>query len=380
MLELARHIEILLLKHDCVIVPGLGGFIAHHVEARYDHECGCFLPPLRTLGFNPQLNSLNDSILAQFYVEHMEISYPEAVRLIEEEVEELKNILKQEGRIELYSIGELYVNDEGHIAFTPCDSGILSPELYALNSFKFLTLENSFSSAQATEYFENLEQTAKEKQMPVSTETVEQSAAIVEEPATDEEEDIDDENREEIRIKLSWLRYTAAVAAAVIAFLLMPTPVVNSNHTLSLSPTETMFSLMDVVPTEKDAAQTTNDTLFIKENTEEKALAKNDTTAASIATNEEQANTTENVKESKEQVLDYCIVMASKVTQRNAEYFVNQLKNKGFESAQIYICRDIVRVIYGAYPDAEAAREALRKLRTENEDGLFDQSWIYRKQ
>ena len=136
---------------------------------------------------------------------------------------------------------------------------------------------------------------------------------------------------------------------------------------------------MDVVPTEKDAAQTTNDTLFIKENTEEKALAENDTTAASIATNEAQANTTD-VKESKEQVLDYCIVMASKVTQRNAEYFVNQLKNKGFESAQIYICRDIVRVIYGAYPDAEAAREALRKLRTENEDGLFDQSWIYRKQ
>ena len=142
MLELARHIEILLLKHDCVIVPGLGGFIAHHVEARYDHESGCFLPPLRTLGFNPQLNSLNDSILAQFYVEHMEISYPEAVRLIEEEVEELKNILKQEGRIELYSIGELYVNDEGHIAFTPCDAGILSPELYALNSFKFLTSKN----------------------------------------------------------------------------------------------------------------------------------------------------------------------------------------------------------------------------------------------
>ena len=29
-IELERHIEILLLDNDCVIVPGLGGFMAHH--------------------------------------------------------------------------------------------------------------------------------------------------------------------------------------------------------------------------------------------------------------------------------------------------------------------------------------------------------------
>ena len=29
MIELAKHIEVLLLENDCVIVPGLGGFIAH---------------------------------------------------------------------------------------------------------------------------------------------------------------------------------------------------------------------------------------------------------------------------------------------------------------------------------------------------------------
>ena len=54
-IELERHIEILLLDNDCVIVPGLGGFMAHHVEARYEEDEQAFLPPLRTLGFNPQL-------------------------------------------------------------------------------------------------------------------------------------------------------------------------------------------------------------------------------------------------------------------------------------------------------------------------------------
>ena len=39
-MELRRHIEILLLENDCVIVPNLGGFMAHHVEARYDKTDG----------------------------------------------------------------------------------------------------------------------------------------------------------------------------------------------------------------------------------------------------------------------------------------------------------------------------------------------------
>ena len=34
MIELARHIEILLLENDCVIIPDFGGFIAHYQPAR----------------------------------------------------------------------------------------------------------------------------------------------------------------------------------------------------------------------------------------------------------------------------------------------------------------------------------------------------------
>ena len=51
MIELERHIEILLLDNDCVIVPNLGGFMAHHVEAHYDDNDMLFLPPSRTLLF-----------------------------------------------------------------------------------------------------------------------------------------------------------------------------------------------------------------------------------------------------------------------------------------------------------------------------------------
>ena len=135
MIELDRHIEILLLSNDCVIVPGLGGFMTHHVEARYDEDDQMFLPPLRTLGFNPQL-TMNDSLLVQSYIEAYDISYPEALRRIESEVEELKQHIDAAGSYELNDIGELALNEEGKYLFTPCEAGILTPDLYGLSGFE----------------------------------------------------------------------------------------------------------------------------------------------------------------------------------------------------------------------------------------------------
>ena len=55
MIELAQHIEALLLENDCVIVPGFGGFVAHYAPATHVKEENLFLPPTRTIGFNPCL-------------------------------------------------------------------------------------------------------------------------------------------------------------------------------------------------------------------------------------------------------------------------------------------------------------------------------------
>ncbi|MDE6003251.1 MAG: SPOR domain-containing protein, partial [Prevotella sp.] len=132
MIELERHIEILLLGNECVIVPDFGGFMTHEVSARYDAEDRLFLPPLRTLGFNPQLR-MNDSVLVQSYVEAYDISYPEALRRVEDEVKELKQRLGEEGEYTMDGLGTLTVNQEGNYEFAPCEAGILSPSLYALS-------------------------------------------------------------------------------------------------------------------------------------------------------------------------------------------------------------------------------------------------------
>ena len=92
MKDLAKHIEILLLNNDCVIVPHLGGFIAHYVPAKYDEADSLFLPPMRTVGFNPQL-TINDSLLAQSYADAYDISIPEALQRIEQIVKGVKTQL-----------------------------------------------------------------------------------------------------------------------------------------------------------------------------------------------------------------------------------------------------------------------------------------------
>ena len=127
------------MSNDCVIVPGLGGFMAHHVDARYDETDGTFLPPLRTLGFNPRL-TMNDSLLVQSYIEAYDISYPEALRRIEAEVAEIRQHLESKREYELNDIGILRLNQEGNLEFEPCEAGILTPYLYGLSSFEMSPL------------------------------------------------------------------------------------------------------------------------------------------------------------------------------------------------------------------------------------------------
>ena len=52
MLELVRHIEYLLTEHDCVLVPGLGGFVLQYVPARFSEGRKSIQPPGKQITFN----------------------------------------------------------------------------------------------------------------------------------------------------------------------------------------------------------------------------------------------------------------------------------------------------------------------------------------
>ena len=340
MIELDRHIEILLLSNDCVIVPGLGGFMTHHVEARYDADDQMFLPPLRTLGFNPQL-TMNDSLLVQSYIEAYDISYPEALRRIESEVEELKQHIEAAGCYELNDIGELSLNEEGKYLFTPCEAGILTPALYGLSSFEMSPI--------ATVVPEVVEE--KEKK-----ETEETAAASGLVPlATDEQ---DDEERALV-IKMSWIRNTVAIAAAVLAFFLMTTPVSNSD-----APQMSMGNLNNplLVSAHKPA---------VKPDTAIKITP--DSTVAKKAVAEAEVKKDSVVAQPEMPMTGYCLVLASHVSKKNAQAFVEELHKRGFTEAEIFVRNNVTRVICGHFETMNAAYNRLNRVR---DNKGFEEAWV----
>ena len=189
MIELAKHIEKLLLDNDCVIVPELGGFIAHYQPARYEEGEGVFMPPYRSVGFNPQL-MMNDGLLVQSYMQAHHTDYPDAVREIAQGVGALKDKLFQEGVVELSGVGSLYYTIRDTYEFHPELNGVLTPSLYALDSFLIKPLA--------------LEQVEEE----IRPEFVEKKAP-----------------RE---FNMRWLNNAVAVAVAVILFFVLSVPVENT--------------------------------------------------------------------------------------------------------------------------------------------------------
>ena len=55
----------LLYDHDCVIIPGLGGFIANFEPARIIRKQHTIMPPSKKIAFNGKLKN-NDGLLADF--------------------------------------------------------------------------------------------------------------------------------------------------------------------------------------------------------------------------------------------------------------------------------------------------------------------------
>ena len=146
MIELAQHIEVLLLENDCVIVPGLGGFVAHYTPAVRVVEENIFLPPTRIIGFNPQLK-MNDGLLVQSYMSVYGTNFSDATKIVDKTVEDLLVVLHDDGKIDLPNVGELRYSIYDTYDFIPYDNKITTPYLYGLDSFEIQELsEKQFLS------------------------------------------------------------------------------------------------------------------------------------------------------------------------------------------------------------------------------------------
>ena len=116
-MQLSKLVSELLVEHDCVTVPGLGSFLGNFKSAHYDLENEKFYPPSKQISFNSQIKA-NDGLLAKHMSEKSNTEYDLSLKEIHQEVIKITLSLKKQS-VELKDIGELNLNKEGNIVFTP---------------------------------------------------------------------------------------------------------------------------------------------------------------------------------------------------------------------------------------------------------------------
>ncbi len=131
---LDAYISELLYEHDCVIVPGFGGFIGNYAPARIDPVKHLFEPPCKNVIFNKGLVQ-NDGLLAHHIANARNIPYTEALAYISEEVKRIQSVLQKLKRIDLDKIGLLFTGENGNLLFQPDEKVNYLTEAFGLSAF-----------------------------------------------------------------------------------------------------------------------------------------------------------------------------------------------------------------------------------------------------
>ncbi|MEI8047954.1 MAG: SPOR domain-containing protein [Bacteroidota bacterium] len=142
---ITKHIADLLYHHECVIVPGLGGFIKACGPARIVHPEHKFFPPSGTVVFNAGLSG-NDGQLANYLASSENMSYREAIYEIKLWVEKCFDALRKGEIVRVEGIGELFLNTSDKIEFAPLQEVNFNADSFGLPVFVAKVDESRFVS------------------------------------------------------------------------------------------------------------------------------------------------------------------------------------------------------------------------------------------
>lgn len=375
MKELSRHIETLLLENDCVIVPGLGGFIAHNKPAEFKESANIFCPPLRTIGFNPQL-TINDGLLVQAYMQAYDTDFPDASRKIENTVSQIKEILYKNGQAELDNIGTLYYTMAGVYGFEPYYNAFFSPDLYGLGNFSISPL----SALSTSERHEDVTDIRIETKSPLNINSAKKD--------------------KKLHMAKRVAEHAVGIAAAILLFFILSVPVENTyldNASYASLGAETM---LDAIRSKSVAVSTPvsekSETAKVQQkkltgnnvNTLRPVAVKNvkvekpaasvakETKITSVAEKKETKSSEKSNKAVKKDDKGLFIIVSSLQTMADAEKELEKFKKQGYSEASILTSDNRFRIALYRYNDKSQAYGKINELRKEEQ---FKSAWLLDK-
>ena len=369
MIELSRHIEILLLENDCVILPEIGGFIAHYVPAQWNPKEKVFFPPTRVIGFNPLLK-MNDGLLVQSYMTTYNISFASASKQVEKLIQDLVKSLHEDGQVCLPHIGELKCSIDGTYNFIAYDNKIITPDLYGLDCFEIKELHRE----------------PKYRKTPLLPTTTKEYRSF------------------KTRRPYSYILKGIAMIVLVTSLFLFSTPIKNTEvigiDYAQLSP-DMLFKQIEkqslivnsvmVSPTtpknQNTVPQKSTKPIIAKEQKVASVpitpISKRKETKIEVQINSSSKENTPkplqeaNVKiQSKTTSMVYHIIVASLGTKNEAEAMVQNLMQQGFTDAKAILGDGKKRVCIQSYATLTEAQTGLKEFR---QNDAYQQAWILRK-
>jgi cell division septation protein DedD len=317
MLRIISHIEHLLKVQDCVVLPKLGGFVLQSAPAIFAGEEGLFTPMHKEVVFNTGLQH-NDGLLTQQYMDAYGVNFKRACRMVEEDVEGIRDLLFKELKVTLGNVGTLNRGTEGQIVFQTGDTGTFSVDSYGLATFRIKTWTELQQESDAS--------------APVK------------------------KNTYYIPINRNILRGVASVAAAIALFFMISTPVkkINpSSYTASFVPSEI-----------------TNPSLPRKANTLPAATGMT-TVSGKTSTD---ATAARRVTKAPVRQPVYYVIIGSVKTRKQADELALKAGRSGVKSVSRIVVANNIRVYADKFTDRAKAESYLAKIK---QTPVYKDAWIY---
>lgn len=133
-MKIELYIAQLLYRYQCVTVPGFGAFLTEIQSAQINESANSFSPPKKRIAFNTNLKN-NDGLLANHIALAEKTSYEYAVSAIQYEVFNWKKTLEESQVLSVKNVGDLRLNADKNIVFTPYDQANYLTSSFGLSPF-----------------------------------------------------------------------------------------------------------------------------------------------------------------------------------------------------------------------------------------------------
>lgn len=283
MISLEQHIEYLMARHDCVVVPGWGALIANYQPASVRE--GVILPPSRYIAFNSDV-SHNDGLIVTSLMRRHNMGYNQACDFVSSTIASYKQHIATGAELAFGHLGFFKLGEGRKLEFAPLANAEVCDENFGLSDVRISPLDSQHDS---------------------------HSAAVIA-PVT-------------ITLR-ERLKVAASIAAIVGVGLLLSTPVIidRTAQTASLNVVEVKKSVSPKVTVTTATKSTTADKSFTFIDNKGKETPIKPTKNESLKDKEAPA------QEVAKGIKSYSLVIATCHSQHKAEKMAKKFSSKGIES------------------------------------------------